>query len=141
MGARSNVDYAADFPFTDRDGTFHPMGVTSKVVTTAVDVTLTEDDSGKIIVVTGADKVVTLPATQAGLVYTIVTGIVSSTTGLSVSPAAADQIIGLGFTAADDKDAINTQATERVGDSITLVGNGSTGWLAIHASGTWARQA
>lgn len=141
MGARSDSTYAADFPFIDRDGTSHPMGVTAEVVTSAVNLTLTQDDSGKIIVITGADKVVTLPATQEGLVYTIVTGATSVTTGLSVSPAAADQIIGLGFTAADDKDAINTQASERVGDSITLVGNGSTGWLAINASGTWARQA
>lgn len=141
MGARSDSTYAADFPFIDRDGTSHPMGVTTEVVTSAVNLTLTQDDSGKIIVITGADKVVTLPATQEGLVYTIVTGATSVTTGLSVSPVAADRIIGLGFTAADDKDAINTQATERVGDSITLVGNGSTGWLAIRASGTWAREA
>jgi len=141
MGARSDSTYDANLPFTDRDGTFHPQGVTAEIVTSAVNVTLDQDDSGKIILITAADKVVTLPATQEGLIYTIVTGAVSVTTGLSVSPAAADQIIGLGFTAADDKDAINTQATERVGDSITLVGNGSTGWIAINASGTWAREA
>ena len=141
MGQRSDSTYDSTFPFVDRDGTFHPQGVTTEVISTAVNYALDRDDSGKVVIVTAADKVVTLPATEEGLVYTIVTGAVSSTTGLSVSPAAADQIIGLGITAADNKDLINTQATERVGDSVTLVGNGSTGWLAINASGTWAREA
>lgn len=141
MGQRSDSTYDTTRPFTDRDGTFHPQGVTAEVISTAVNYTLDRDDSGKVVIVTAADKVVTLPSTEEGLVYTIVTGAVSSTTGLSVSPAAADQIIGLGITAADNKDLVNTQATERVGDSVTLVGNGSTGWLVINASGTWAREA
>ena len=141
MGARSDSTYAADFPFTDRDGTHHPMGSTVEVVTSATSVTLDQDDSGKVIVITGDDQTVTLPATQEGLIYTIVVGGTSTSTGLSISPNANDQIIGLGITAADNKDLINTQATQRVGDSVTLVGNGSTGWLAINASGTWAREA
>jgi len=70
-----------------------------------------------------------------------VVGATSTSTGLSVSPAAADQIIGNGFTPADDKDAINTQATEVIGDSVTLVGDGASGWYVVNVGGTWAREA
>ena len=140
MGARSNATYPDSLPFVDSEATSHVYGVTYDVVSYAVDTTLTEDESGKFIISTGDDKTFTLPATATGLVYHIVVGATSTTTGLSISPAAADSIAGLGLTAVDDKDLINTQATERVGDSVTLV-SVAAGWLAVNASGTWAKEA
>jgi len=140
MGARSNGTYPASIPFIDSESTSHVYGITYDVVSYAVDTTLTQDESGKIIVSTGDDKTFTLPSTANGLVYTIVVGTTSTSTGLSISPAAADSIGGLGLTTTDDKDLINTQATERVGDSVTLV-SVAAGWLAINASGTWAKEA
>jgi len=141
MGARSDTTYPGNRTFVDRDGTMHAEGITFDVVVHTVDATLTEDDSGKIHVAGAVDLVFTLPATQAGLVFQFVVSTVSATTGASISPAAADQIIGNGFTAADDKDAINTAATDAAGDAMTVVGNGTTGWLITNTVGTWAREA
>lgn len=129
--------------YVDGDGRidFADGGRVDKVILTAVDRTLTVADAGATVIVTAADKVITLPATVAGMVVTVVTGAVSGGTGTSVSPAAADKIIGNGFTAADDKDAINTGATDVLGDSITLIGDGVDGWYVLNVVGTWERQA
>lgn len=94
---------------------------------------------------------VTLPATSVGATFTIRNGGVPKTSGpagtgddfsclVTVSPNSADKIQGLGYTAADDKDALNTKATARVGDEIVLVADGTDGWLVVRAKGIWARQ-
>lgn len=113
------------------------------VLTKSADYTLTATDSGALVIVTGVDKVLTLPATVAGLVYTIVLAAagLSAGTGLSISPNASDKIIGNGFTAADDKDAILAGSDDRAGDAITLVGDGVDGWYITSLTGTWTRQA
>ena len=113
------------------------------VLTKSADYTLTATDSGALVIVTGVDKVLTLPATVAGLVYTIVLAAagLSDGTGLSISPNASDKIIGNGFTAADDKDAILAGSGDRAGDAITLVGDGVDGWYITGLTGTWTRQA
>lgn len=107
----------------------------------AVDTTLTAEDHGKTIYCSAVDVVVTLPPTEAGLRFQVFTGVASGGTGVSVSPDAADQIIGNGFTAADDKDAINAGASDVVGDILEVTGNGTTGWLVTKVKGTWAREA
>lgn len=107
--------------------------------------TVLATESGATFVSSAADVVFTLPSTAAGLVYRFINGSVSAGTGLSVSPAAADKIMGtigsVGITSADDKDLINTGATDVLGDSITLMGDGSAGWYIIHGTGVWAREA
>lgn len=117
--------------------------VIGRVVSTAVDLTLTREHSGALIIVTAADKVITLPSTAAGLRYKILlaTAGLSAGTGLSVSPAALDLITGNGFTVADNKDAINTGATDVAGDFIELTGDGSLGYYITDIAGTWAREA
>jgi hypothetical protein len=109
-------------------------------VSKAANYTVVAADTGKVIEAAAVDLVFTLPATVAGLQFTFVVKTISATTGLSISPAAADKIMGNGFTAADDKDAINTAATDRVGDSLTLVGDGVDGWYVVGVTGTWARE-
>lgn len=113
------------------------------VLTKSADYTLTAADNGGTVVVTGVDKVISLPATAAGLWYRIVLAAagLSAGTGLSVSPVAADQIIGNGFTPADNKDAILAGAGDRAGDSITLVADGDLGWYVVAVTGTWTREA
>lgn len=140
MGARSDASYASGTVFVDSEATSHLQGVTYAVDSYAVSTTLDADDSGRVIIATAVDLVFTLPATATGLVYTFVVGAASATTGLSISPAAADSIGGLALTTTDNKDLINTAATDRVGDSVTLVGV-AAGWLAVNASGTWAKEA
>lgn len=113
-------------------------------ITTAVDRTLTSlECQNALVLVTGADKTITLPSAAsagAGARVKVVTGLASVNTGLSLSPAAGDKIIGNGFTSADGKDAINTQATEVVGDHFEVTSNG-TDWYATSVKGTWAREA
>ena len=112
------------------------------ILTKSADYTVTAEDSNSIIIVTGVDKVMTLPATAEGLKYTFVLAAagLSVGTGLQISPAAADKIMGNGFTSADDKDAILAGSGDREGDSITIIGDGSLGWYIVGVVGTWTRQ-
>lgn len=98
--------------------------------------TLDEGDSGVVQNVT-ATTTVTLPATVVGRVYTIRVGADSIT--VSVSPNSADKIMGNGFTSADDKDLVFTNA--RIGDEVTLLGDGANGWHVVNIQGTATRQA
>ena len=99
--------------------------------------TLTAADSGTIYRINVADAVVTLPATEVGLVFGFVVDTVSATTGCSLSPVAADNING----GTDNKDLINTAATDVKGDSVILYGDGDEGWLTISMHGIWAEEA
>lgn len=104
--------------------------------------TLDAGDSGVVQNVT-ASATITLPSTVVGRVYTIRNGAEGDSDGevtVTVSPAAADKIIGNGFTAADDKDAINTNGRGGI-DEITLIGDGVDGWHVASVAGTWTRQA
>jgi nucleoside phosphorylase len=113
---------------------------TSVAVTT--DKTLTAADSGIVQNVTAA-ATITLPATAVGISYVIRVGGAGATDGsfnVNVSPNSADQIIGNGFTAADNKDAI---ATAQPGGTteIGLVADGASGWYVTYTAGTWTREA
>ncbi len=99
--------------------------------------TLTAADSGKIYRINVADAVATLPATEEGLTFTFVVDTVSAGTGCSIDPAAADNING----GTDNKDLINTAATDVKGDSVTVVGDGAEGWLTTAMHGIWAAEA
>lgn len=104
---------------------------------------LTARDSGKTIIVNGADLVVTLPAAVAGMEFTVV-GAPAATggaTGTTVAVQAADKTHGNGFTAAVGKGAVNTQASAADGDWIRFVANGIDGWNVVGIKGTWARVA
>ena len=111
--------------------------------TKSADFTVSAADAGKTFLITGVDKVATLPATAAGLRFTFVVAstALSAGTGFSVSPNAVDKIMGNGFTSADDKDAINSGASDREGDLLELTGDGVDGWYITRVIGTWARQA
>lgn len=114
--------------------------------------TLTAADQGIVQNVRSSSAVITLPSTAAGLSFRIANGgavVTSGPTGASgaavtvnVSPAAADAIAGNGFTAAVNKDAINT--TGSVGDYIVLAASGTAGvsaWNIVEQTGTWTREA
>lgn len=123
---------------------------------TQVDVTenktLALTDNGIVQNVITDAITVTLPATTAAAAFTIRNGGVPKSgappgTGddgsclVTVAPNASDQIAGLAFTAADNKATLNTKATARVGDQITLIGDGTNGWNVSVAKGVWARAA
>ena len=105
--------------------------------------TLTALQSGQKFV--GAvDAVFTLPAAAVGTKgawYEFECGALSSGTGLSISPAAADHIRGNGLTSVDNKDLINTGASDRLGDMVRLYCDGVDGWVIEAVIGTWAKEA
>lgn len=115
--------------------------------------TLTVADQGYVQNVIYANGVVTLPATATEGVWTIRNGGVPVSGGpagtgddgnqISVSPNSSDNIEGgVAGTAIDDKDLINTAATARVGDEVTILNNGRTaGPSCIGSKGIWAREA
>lgn len=103
--------------------------------------TITPGDHGKTFIATaGTSVVATLPATQAGLTFTLVVGALTTSGGHAFSPASTDKLIGNGFTPADNKDAICSAATDRLGDAMTIVGDGLDGWYITAVTGTWARE-
>ena len=130
----ASVNIAAGATLTNLGAT------TRRVITTATNLVLTAAESGAIVITTAVDINVTLPSTAAGLWYTILAGVASTTTGVQIDPAALDKIIGAGVTPADNKDLINTPATDVVGDAVTLVGDGADGWYVVDVVGIWARE-
>jgi hypothetical protein len=71
----------------------------------------------------------------------IVNGGSYGTTIVTISPAAADMILGPDITGADDKDLINTKATAQRGDRVVLDLGDADGYVVHDLVGTWARQA
>lgn len=98
--------------------------------------TLDEGDGGIVQNVT-ATCTVTLPSTVASTTYVVRVGATGKT--VTVSPAAADKIMGNGFTSADNKDLIFTN--QPAGSFVTLVGDGTNGWQVAAISGTATREA
>lgn len=104
--------------------------------------TLDAEDTGKLFWVDTDAKIITLPATGAGLSCIIVNGGADGTVAVNVSPNAADQITGPDITAAADKDLINTKATAQRGDLVELADIDNTdGYVVQRLVGTWAREA
>lgn len=115
----------------------------SRYLSVTASTTITHADHGATIgIAAGTSFTVTLPATQKGLNYTFVLeGVASGGIGHNVDPAAADKITGNGLALADGVSIKCTQATNRTGDSLTLVGDGADGWYITAVTGTWAQGA
>lgn len=122
---------------TFSDSLLHSAQMTQ---TLAVDTTLDITHCGKVIQIATDAKVLTLPSTAAGLNYTIMNTGADGAVLVTISPAAADKISGVGLTAADDKDLLNTKATAKHGDMVRLIGDGVDGWVVAEMRGTWARE-
>lgn len=118
-------------------------GIRRKVNLAAATQALTAAQSGEKFV--GAvDAVLTLPAAAAatkGVWYEFECGTVSAGVGLSISPVAADHIRGNGLTSVDNKDLINSGASDRLGDMVRLYCDGVDGWVIEAIIGTWAKEA
>lgn len=98
--------------------------------------TLDEGDGGVVQNVT-ATATVTLPSTVAGTTYPVRIGKEGIT--VTIAPAAADKIMGNGFTSADNKAMIFTN--QPAGSHVVLVGDGTNGWQVQRVLGTATRQA
>lgn len=120
---------------------YEPVPVNRTIVATASFTLLPKDNGAVIFADSTTSVVVTLPATAKGLRFTLVVKQLTTATGHSFSPAAADYITGNGLTAVDDKDLICSAASDRVGDAVQIVADGVDGWFITAVSGTWAKEA
>lgn len=104
--------------------------------------TLDAEDSGKLLWIDTDAFTLTLPAIATGVDgVMIVNGGSYGAVAVTISPQAADMILGPDITGADDKDLINTKATAQRGDYVVIGGNDADGYSVQEMRGTWARQA
>lgn len=98
-------------------------------------------DSGKTFVSTLDAIVYTLPSIAIGNTITFVNMADDGQAALNISPAAADGITYAG-SSTDNKDLINTKATSKKGDFVTLASlDGVVAWQVVAARGVWAKEA
>lgn len=98
-------------------------------------------DSGKSLASDLDGVVFTMPSIATGNTITFVNTAEDGTSEFNISPAAADGINYIGSNT-DDKDLINTKATAKKGDYVTLASlNGTTAWQVVAVRGVWAKEA
>lgn len=105
--------------------------------TTAVDKTLDNADTGKVICVTVDTKTVTLPAV-AGMSFRVLNVSAYGTVGFDVAPNASDLMIYLDSSGTDNHGLDNTKATAQRGDFLHIEYGDATGWIVTKSKGTWA---
>jgi hypothetical protein len=85
--------------------------------------------------------VFTLPAISIGRVITFVNTASDGANTLTISPNANDGILYAG-SLTDNKDLINTKATSKVGDYVTIAALNSTAhWTVVAVQGIFAKEA
>ena len=97
-------------------------------------------DSGKTLASTLDAIVYTLPSIAIGNTVTFVNMAEDGQAALNISPAAVDGITYAG-TAVDNKDLVNTKATAKKGDFVTLASlDGVVAWQVVDVRGVWAKE-
>jgi hypothetical protein len=100
--------------------------------------TLDAQDTGKVICCS-VTTVVTLPVTATALDNVTLLNVGPfGTVQISADPAAADKIMGPDIAGADNTDLVNTLATARRGDYVTLKAGHADGYTVFGIRGTWA---
>lgn len=124
-------------------------GYTAPVTTlTATGAVTAAQAQGVIILNSAASIVITLPAANAGgagvsLIYSFFLQ-VASTSGVGhiIRPVGSDVMRSSSITTpAAAKGIDNTQATSKIGDSVTVWSDGVSAWYANVEGGTWTREA
>jgi len=117
-----------------------------KIVAADAAYVVTQYDSGALIQSATDSAVITLGASlPAGTVVTVQNTGADGAALVSISPAAADKIVGtvdsVQSDGALDKDWQNTKATANQGDFTTLVYDGVDTWWIVGGVGVWASEA
>lgn len=98
-----------------------------------------------VVICDAADLVVTLPTANLatkGRRVCVITEVLSGSTGTSVAVQSTDLIQGKGIASPTaGKGAVNTGATDALGDLIEVESDGANVWQVVNVLGTWARQA
>ena len=103
-------------------------------------VVINNGDCGKTFLSNTKDVVFTLPAIAVGNVFTFYNTGADGQNNLTISPVSIDGILYLG-SLTDNKDLINTQATSKVGDYVTIASLNSTAfWTVVDVQGVWAKE-
>jgi hypothetical protein len=95
-------------------------------------------DSGKTFYSTADAIVYSLPAVEAGTVVTFENMAEDGAAGITINPNGTDTITYLASLAAG-KGVVNTKATAKKGDYITLQSLGGTTWNVMSVRGIWAK--
>ena len=96
-------------------------------------------DSGQTFTSKTDGMVFTLPAIAIGNVFTFVNTAADGVNTFTISPNSSDGILYLGALT-DDSDVINTQATSKVGDYVTIASlNSVVFWTVVDVQGVWAK--
>lgn len=127
--------------------TKYPNGLSSYLVDnlavekTANYTVVINTDSGKTFTSELDGMVFTLPSIAVGNTVTFVNMAEDGTAAMNISPAALDGITYAG-SQVDDKDLINTKATAKRGDFVTLASlDGVVAWQVVAVRGVWAKEA
>lgn len=98
-------------------------------------------DSGKTFTSKTDGVIFTLPSIAIGNTVTFVNESGDGQNTLTISPAAVDGITYAG-SSTDNKDIINTKATSKKGDFVTLASlDGVVAWQVVAVRGVWAKEA
>ena len=97
-------------------------------------------DSGKTFLSNTKDVVFTLPGIAVGNVFTFINTGADGQNNLTISPNSSDGILYVGGLV-DNKDLINTLATSKVGDYVTIASlNSTVFWTVVDVQGVWAKE-
>lgn len=125
--------------------TVYPNGVASFLVDTNSEektenyTVVIDDDSGKEFISELDGIVFTLPAIAIGHTTTFTNIALDGTAALNISPQAVDGITYAG-SSTDDVDLVNTKATAKKGDFVTLASlDGVIAWQVVAVRGIWAK--
>lgn len=144
------VEYVSDGTYwTASQSNVNRQKIISIISTLADGTTLTIGQSGATILQSTNSATITLPATVAGIEYTFIWVGTDGQT-FNISPNASDKIGGSIVDVAngnvvtasnngagtDDKD-LQLDSGSKVGDRVTLIGDGSLGWFIKDGLGSW----
>ena len=123
---------------------YEPLGLTATTVTTSTLAVATHTvQVGAYAQVAVDAQTLTLPAVVIGATFIIVNGVDDEGALLTISPNSSDKFLVdiAGAAGTNNKDIINTKATQGKYDYVKLVGLSSDGWLIDEVRGTWVDEA
>ena len=97
---------------------------------------------GKYVNIATDAKTLTLPAVVIGASFIIVNSAADAGALLTISPNSSDKFLVdiAGAAGTDNKDIINTKATQKKYDFVHLIGMAAAGWHIADIRGTWVDQ-